>query len=420
MFGKAGLPRMADIAHKLSGLWKKKHKFVLGVFCRHPVIYAVRLENKNEQWELYDNIMVPIQVIGDEDEAYPPETVVEKVAAMMQVMGWSASPVAMCLSEDYVFIDTLHLPDMPENEMHEAVHWELDSQRDFLETEFLSMFMQKPDGEGQWAAAVPQYLVDIWSKAWKDNGLEMAAITVMPSFMKESCNVEEAGLQLGEVYVPSRHEPYDVFFNDGGWEALYAATTLCCIEYGCLNFLMAGKLPKSDWNWKSLSATVTAVVVIGLFGCLMSDYGQLYSEQEQLSEQKSQLALLSHAQKEKQLLERATDQIKEKKSHLVRLSEESYPWRSIFVHLGTMTVEGVWLNEITMPKPNLLEIHGDAIQYDALAEFLQKFEGDRDFFPEAPILKSSNVDSNAGHEPTVSFQLTLNLVHGDDANGKAG
>lgn len=420
MFGQAGLTKMAEAPYKLLNLWKKKHRFVVGVFCRSNVAYVVRLENKDGQWELYENVMVPMPVIGMGEDFPPAELAVEKIVTMMQVMGWSAAPIAMCLEEDDVFTDTLHLPNMPESEMREAVRWELDGQRDFDEPEFLSVFQFVTGDEGQWAAAVPKTIVDTWRKAWKENGMELAALTVMPSFVKASCTLENEGLRVGEVCFPFVHEPYDIFYDDGGWEALHAAKTLCFPEASHMNFLAEGKPFSSDWNWKSMSLTVTAVISIGLFGCFLADYGQLSGEQEALAAQKSQLALLSHAQKEKRLLEAAEAQIREKNKQLVRLSEESYPWRSILIHLGTMTVDGVWLSEVTMPKSNELEIQGKAIQYEALAEFLQKFEGDKEFFPSAPILKSAQAEAGESHSSTVTFQLILKLDTRDDVYGTAG
>ena len=413
MFGQVGSTRMAEASHKLLELWKKKNRFVMGVFFKDIVAYVVRLENKGDQWEIYENVMVPIPMGMGED--FPPaELAVEKIVTMMQVMGWPAAPIAMCLPEEDVFADTLHLPAMPESEMYEAVHWELEGQRDFDEPEFLSIFRPDYGDGGQWAAAVPKSMVDTWSKAWKENGMELEALTVMPSFVKDSCALENEGLRVGEVCFPFVHEPYDVFYNDGGWEALHAAKTLCFPEASHMNFLTAGKPVSSAWNWKSLSLTVTAVISIGLFGCFFADYGQLSGEQEALRAQKSQLALLSHARKEKCLLEKAEAQIREKNQQLVRLSEESYPWRSILVHLGSMTVDGVWLSEITVPKSNELEIHGKAVQYEALAEFLQKFEGDKEFFPSVPILKSSQAENSEADSTTVSFQLTLKLDTRED------
>ena len=147
---------------------------------------------------------------------------------------------------------------------------------------------------------------------------------------------------------------------------------------------------------------------------------ELHSAQEALSEQKNQLALLSHVQKEKIILESAVSTIQKKYDHLTRLSGNSFPYRSLFVHLGTMTVDGVWLSDITMTAPQSLEIHGEAIDYDALAAFLQKFETDKDFFPQGPILKSSDLESAPSGRSTVCFQLVLNLAPGDDMHADAG
>ncbi len=53
---------------------------------------------------------------------------------------------------------------------------------------------------------------------------------------------------------------------------------------------------------------------------------------------------------------------------------------------------------------DVLQIKGQAVSFEALADYIKAFEQDRDFFPQGPVLKSSSVDKDI-----VSFQLSLHL-----------
>jgi len=419
MSGPDGSNKTTEFLDQITSLWKRNHSFLLGIFYCNDVIYTVRLKNTGNHWEVSDHLMIPFSPEPDE-KAYCMEMIAEKTAATLQVMGWPPAPAALCLSEQDIFHEMIRLPDMPADEMAEAVRWELDGRRDFAEAEFLSVFLSSPASDGQWAAAVPKSLADSLTGAWKEAGLELASLTAMPAFLRDSCHISDTDLEIGNHNITPPRDLYDAFYENGGWKALYAAETLCFPDLRRLNFLTSGQAPKSDWNWKALSLTVITAAFIGLFGCFLIDQVQLHIAQEALSEQKAQLNLLASVQKEKSELEASVSDIKRKNEQLVRLSGESIPWRSIFVHLGTMTVDGVWLSDISMPKPNTLEIHGKAIHYDALAEFLQKFETDRDFFPTCPVLKSSDLENSGSHPSTVSFQLELELIPGDDRHAKIG
>ena len=422
MFGQDGLNKTNEFFHRLGSIWKKTHKYGLGVFCKNDAIYLIRLENLGERWELGENAMIPFH-LEESEEADRMELTAERVASTLQVMGWPPAPIALCLSEQEIFQDTIHLPDMPADEMNGAIHWELDSRLDFEENDFLSAFLPNPETDAQWVAAIPKSVSDAWKNAWQNNDLELAVLTTMPGFLKAACLMnDDMTLQIGEIQLHATHELYDVFYENGGWEALYAAEALCLPHSQGLNFLQAGRSSNDDWNWRALSVTVIAAVSVGLLGCFLSDQFQLHAAQNAFAEQKNQLAILSNVQKEKELLESALSTIQKKNEHLVRLSKSAFPWHSIFVHLGTMTVDGVWLSDIALTNPHVLEIHGKAMHYGALAEFLQKFETDKDFFPQGPILKASDLEDGPSNQSTVCFQLQLELAPapGDDLHAKAG
>ncbi len=419
MFGQDGLNRTIEFFKCFSHRWKKHQDYAFGVFYKDDVIYLIRLENTETGWILEENAMIPFPMDG-ESESDRMELMAERTASVLKVMGWQTAPVALCLSAEDILSCTTRVPDMSPKEMASAIHWELEGQHDFAGNEFLSAYVPLPDNESQWAAAIPKSLADDWIAAWSGNDLELLSLTVMPPVLRESCHLENSELQIDTVCIHAKNEPYDVFYEDGGWEALYAAEAICFPQLQKVDFLDEAKAAICGWNWKALGATVTALVFLSLCSCFLYDEIQLHTAREELKQQQNQLALLSPKQQEKELLEQALSAIDHKQRHLLRLSKNNFPWRSIFVHLGTMTVDGVWLSDITSQTRDTLEIRGRAYSYEVLAEYLQKFEEDRDFFPRPPLLKSSNTEKGAGNQTTICFQLQLNLAPGDEPHEKAG
>ncbi len=418
MFGQDGLNKTIELFKDISHKWKKHHDFAFGVFYRKDVIYLIRLEKAGAGWILEENAMIPFP-LDEESAADKMELMAERTASVLEVMGWPSAPVALCLDPEEAFSCTTHVPDMNPKELASAIHWELEGQHDFEGAEFLSASYSLPNDEGQWAAAIPESLAEDWKTAWSNNGLELLSLTVMPPALRKQCYLKDMCLQIGTVSIPAKNEPYDVFYEDGGWEALYAAEALCHPQSQKVDFLDGEHAASSGWNWKALSTTVTAVVFLGLFSCFLFDEFGLHTAREALTEQQNQLALLSQEKTEKALLEQALISIDKKQQLLLRLSGHDLPWRSIFIHLGTMTVDGVWLSDITSLTRNSLEIRGKATGYESLAEFLQKFEEDRDFFPQPPLLKSSNTEKGPGNQAAICFQLQLSLAPEDEVHEKA-
>ena len=119
--------------------------------------------------------------------------------------------------------------------------------------------------------------------------------------------------------------------------------------------------------------------------------------------------LLGKEQQQKDMIERSIHETEQRDSLLAGLSRESFPWYGLLVHFGSMTVEGVCIRDIALSEQDLLTMEGEAVTFSALAEFLKKFEEDKDFFPSAPVLMDSSVEKSGAGGDMVRFSLQLKL-----------
>jgi hypothetical protein len=95
-----------------------------------------------------------------------------------------------------------------------------------------------------------------------------------------------------------------------------------------------------------------------------------------------------------------------KEACLTRLSADSRPLDSVLIHLGTVTVEGVWLTEVDCTGEKTMVMRGEAVDYSALGDFLEAFEKDRGFFPSVPLLEDSRQKAEGGG---IEFCLKLDV-----------
>ena len=124
----------------------------------------------------------------------------------------------------------------------------------------------------------------------------------------------------------------------------------------------------------------------------------------QAAQEQQDLAQLGPDQQRMERLESVRQEIDVKNQQLQALSAKNFPWYSVLVHFGSMTTEGAWLDGLQLEDGDVLQIKGQAVSFEALADYIKAFEQDRDFFPQGPVLKSSSMDKDI-----VSFQLSLHL-----------
>ena len=76
------------------------------------------------------------------------------------------------------------------------------------------------------------------------------------------------------------------------------------------------------------------------------------------------------------------------------------------MHFGGITVPGAWIEGLELEGEDSLILSGRAVDFSSLAQFMRAFEQDKEFFPDGPVLDSSEVQENG---QGVSFRLHLKL-----------
>lgn len=201
---------------------------------------------------------------------------------------------------------------------------------------------------------------------------------------------------------PSSRRPPQRCCSCGGWRRKR------CGRHGCSS---AGKRLSDGitgcWQrcWQAF-ALLGAGVLIGWDGW------SLYQARAQAEARQQELARLLPQKQQMEALEQLRSELERKEQRWQGLTQAGFPWYGLLVHLGAMTVDGVWLEGIELRDQDVLEIEGQAVSYEAIADFVQVFERDKDFFPEGPVLESSG-DTAEGKQPraggTVVFRLALHL-----------
>lgn len=158
---------------------------------------------------------------------------------------------------------------------------------------------------------------------------------------------------------------------------------------------------------------LTGVCFLGESLLVGWDGWTLYQARAQAEARQQELAHLLPAKQQMETLEKRRSGLEQKERRLQLLTQAGFPWYGLLVHLGAMTVEGVWLEGIEQRDEHRLEIEGRAVSYEAIADFVQAFERDKDFFPDGPVLESSGSsaagDKKQKGDGTVGFRMALHL-----------
>ena len=172
-----------------------------------------------------------------------------------------------------------------------------------------------------------------------------------------------------------------------------------------------------DWQHIAACWLGLFIAVISLWAGL-DIYGY---EQAKLAAQAQRAELVRLAPERQEMLaaEAQCQRIEARERLLQEMQGKGTQWYSVLVHLGANTREGVYITRMMNGNDGRsLILEGQAVSYDALAEFVDGLEQDRDFFPQGVILHDSEVKEKVGN---VKFSLTINWenqTNEEDAAGK--
>ena len=393
-----------EVLGALRQMFRKIPGSGIGICLSGKKIMVAHLERDRDRWRLSD---VDALEYPAEEEADEAQAVAELVRMHCARNGWDSGCLAVSLPERMLFVGKADLPDLGAKELAEAVHWEVEGSEFFGEREFRAGFMKmEGDAGGYWMAAVEEEEAGRWAREWEDQ--ERVLLTVMPP-LEESLQWDANGMFFAETELALGEHVSAASCPSGSLPAIYAAmlaVDLLPEEYAVAFTAME---PAETWAWKRLSLAVACSSL--LFLCSMAgwDVWRLHEAKEAQMATHHQRMLLGKEEKKKTLIERSVLETRKRDSRLECLSKERFPWQGLLVHFGSMTVEGVYISDMFLSERNLLNVEGEAVSFDALAEFLKGFEADRDFFPNGPVLQNSSVSEKKMPGDLVHFSLQMEL-----------
>ena len=327
-------------------------------------------------WLVKQSVQEPITTrIGNEvvrAEDFPAQFA-DAAGLRLAQLGWNGWPRLLILPEEVVLGYVLRLPpDMSAEERTEAAYWELEAKAaeqgwDVEQCQTVQAELNEGDF---WMAAVERSDLQLWQQSFTTAELPLTELIIMAP-------AESTGFSVGDR-VPNNRVC-------GLLQAPQSRGGRC-------------------WDYRRLALVWSASVLFFLSGWTGWDCWQLYAARQEAAQAQQDLAQLGPDQQRMERLESVRQEIDVKNQQLQALSAKNFPWYSVLVHFGSMTTEGAWLDGLQLEDGDVLQIKGQAVSFEALADYIKAFEQDRDFFPQGPVLKSSSVDKDI-----VSFQLSLHL-----------
>ena len=389
----------------LKKLFRKVPQEGIGLCVGGDSIFVAHLVRHGEEWWLDD--LETWNPPREEEDVGEPQAVAEQVRMHCARNGWSMDDLTLCFIGDNLFTETTQLPEMEQVELEDTIHWEVEEKEFFGDEEFHTLHVKIEGKEGNfWLAAMGERNLKAWELPWE--GMCAPLLSAMPP-LENTLHIEEGRISFaGKKLVPGKGIPRGEM-DPGSLPAVYGAM----LAVGLLPPEKALRFPTRSlpdgWNWKrlSLAAACCSLLVMGVISGY--DLWNLYEAGQAKEALQQERLLLAREEKTKNLLEQSIRETELRDKRLEALSRESFPWYSLLVHFGSMTVEGVYIKDISLSERDTLQVEGEAVTFDALADFLKGFESDKNFFPQGPILQNSSVPERGTAGASVHFSLQLHI-----------
>ena len=171
------------------------------------------------------------------------------------------------------------------------------------------------------------------------------------------------------------------------------------------NFLQEQTVALEGWNYRRITAVIVLVtfLIMAVIGIL--DFWEYRQAKADLEYERSQIKLLESDRRKEEFIEKDLSELKNRNQIIATLSENNFPWRGLLVHFGTIKIQGVWLKDVRSLNDKSIEIKGEAVNYEAIGNYVRALENDSDVF-KTVHLKSSEMKSDG---KLLQFVIELSL-----------
>ncbi len=374
----------------------------LGIFSVDDVAYFV--EVKCVAGKIYIDKALQKKYYDEEDEAPRLTQFVEQVDLMHQVHGIAVDTVGLCYPLDDVFSYEKRFPSMKPDELSHAVRWDIELNCPFPDSNYWSAYNERKDDV--WIAAIDEeHGEKVW-QACKRSDINIAAITVMPQDVVFSR--EDNTIVMNGMTIAIKAELKDDEWNENFENALYAAlaalgsSAQVNADIDFVNFVPE-KYRKVDEKWLVAITEMACYFFMAVIFIFCFNLARLQIANNEIAYFDKELSAYSNIKENIVLLADKRSYVDDTNRVLSSLSKDRLSWHSVFTILGTMTMDGVFLNEVESIDNGLVRCRGEAKNYDTLVEFLQMYETNKKIFKTDPVLENFKTDENG----MVNFSLLL-------------
>jgi Tfp pilus assembly protein PilN len=330
---------------------------------------------------------------------------VEGLAKCAVVVAFSAKNIFSCLAD---------FPVLEGAALCEAIKWDVEKYIPFLEGEYHYDFQIIEKKEMKITvriAAMDKVLLDTVAAVFQVNSMPLLGILEADALQGEFIEATELGFVWQShaaveqtIAISSALDSQSILSQPD--KILPAVET---IFYKNIDREQINLLPFAQRADEFVLYRLFAGVLILLICCFSSWYAytcvKIYNVEQQLAKNDAALQLLDESVSRRVKLAETKQEIDDKNSILINLSNQKISWYAMMVHLGNLVVDDVWLTEVYLSDKNELSLQGKSLDYQALASFVKKFEKDT-LFSEAALINSKNMHDEAFNKDITVFEIT--------------
>lgn len=373
---------------------------IAGVAAEDGLLYLAGLEKTVGGWQVA--CLESVLFAPEEDRA---GSIAEKTAVLLARSGWEGVPVVLAMPPEDVYVEEMQLPALPTRELGQTAHWEMAAREPFGGAPLFTSYARQEQGSYA-VAAVAVGEAEACRRAFAAAGLQLLATAAPPAsfcLLVETDRLcwEETVLPL----VPTLLEADGAFH---GWDerfsrAIYGAGILVqALPTPGLAFPFA-PVRLRGLDLRRIAGLAVAAAAAVLLLVTSADIYRLYVARREARQLQAEVAL-SRAETNRMEDFRAEEAwIARRDDALRSLSAASPPAAAVLSFLGTRNVAGVCLTELSLEPQQSLQIKGEAVTYDALADYLAGFEAQAGEGGSGAALTGSTRRSDGGIDFTIEI-----------------
>lgn len=393
-------------------IWNVRYCQTLGIFVDNAKIHIAEIKWKKKGGIIKH--LIEIEYSNWEEKELLHERWVEEIQKTCMTKGLQKKNVVLCLPKEQIFSYKKEFPMMKSSELKEAIRWDVDEIVPFEEGSYSYSYSARVNGavdivtmiEVMEKSALKKLMLSFEEINIYILGIIKEMDTIAWEIIEESItiNIEDWQEKIDNVALIKQEK-----MEEKGAVLAIAAACYPLHKERTINLLPMEK-QQGKIIWNKIAGVIGLIICLVMVIVYMQGYWQLYNLGEKVQQEKTKSALLQDSMKQRDLLVNQTKRVEKKNKILAELSQQSISWRGIMVHLGNITVDNVWLTDMSLNEKNEIILKGKALNYLFIAEFLQKIEQDTDFFQTMELIQTEIAFDEGVQSEIVRFSLKVRLV----------